>query len=66
MGFELLQHIVVTIAAITAMAVIVRRVAGVVRTPGAEPKCGSCPSAAAHRQPPQEFPLTVVRSTDRR
>ena len=66
MGFELLQHIVVTIVAIAATTVIVRRVAGVVRTPGAEPKCSSCPSAAAHRHPPQRFPLTVVRSADRR
>jgi hypothetical protein len=66
MSFELLQHIAVTIVAIGAAAVIVRRVTGVVRTPGAQPKCDSCPSAAAHRSPRHEAPLTVIRRADRR
>ena len=66
MDFELLQHIVVTIVAIGAAAVIVRRVAGVVRTPGGQSKCSSCPSAGAQGHPQQESPLTLVRSADRR
>ena len=66
MSFELLQHIVVTIVALGAGAVIVRRVTGVVRTPAATPKCSSCPSARAHSQPRQESPLTLIRSADRR
>ena len=66
MGFELLQHILVTIVAIGAVTVIVRRVAGVVRTPGCEPKCSSCPSAAQTKpQPSQAVPLTVIRSANR-
>ena len=65
MGLELLQHIVVTILALGATTVIVRRVAGVVRTSDAQPKCDSCPSAGAHGQPQQQYPLTVVRSSDR-
>ena len=66
MGFELLQDILVTIVAIGATTVIVRRVAGVVRTPGCAPKCSSCPSAARTPQPPQTVPLTVIRSANRR
>ena len=67
MGFELLQDILVTIVAIGATTVIVRRVAGVVRTPGCAPKCSSCPSAARPTpQPPQAVPLTVIRSANRR
>jgi len=66
MTFELLQHVVVTIVALAAAAVIVRRVTGLVRTPGGESKCSSCPSAGAHGHPPQDTPLTLVRSADRR
>ena len=63
---ELIQHIIVTIVAIGAFTVIVRRVAGVVRTPAGQSKCSSCPSAAAHGHRPQESTLTLVRQTDRR
>jgi hypothetical protein len=66
MAFELIQHIIVTIVAIGAVTVIVRRVAGVVRTPAGQSKCSSCPSAAAHGQPQQESTLTLVRHADRR
>ena len=66
MAVELIQHVVVTIVAIGAAAVIFRRVTGVVRLPGGESKCSSCPSAAAHGHPQQKFPLTLVRTADRR
>ena len=66
MTLVLLQHIVVTLVALGAATVIVRRVTGIVSTPGVEPKCASCPSAAAHRRSPQHIPLTVLRSADRR
>ena len=68
MVIELIQHVVVTIVAIGAAAVIFRRVTGVVRLPGGESKCSSCPSAAAHGHPhpQQKFPLTLVRTADRR
>jgi hypothetical protein len=65
MPFELLQHAVVTIVAIGAAILIARRVAGVVRTPGTQPKCSSCPSAKAHSQPPREAPLTLIRNAER-
>ena len=65
---ELLQHIIVTIVAFGAAAVIVRRVAGVVRpTHRASTACANCPSAAAHEAPdsatgsPSVKPLTLVR-----
>lgn len=67
MAFELIQHIIVTIVAIGAVTVIVRRVAGVVRTPAGQSKCSSCPSAAAHGHRQQESStLTLVRPADRR
>ena len=66
MTLDLLQHVAVTIVALGAAAVIVRRVAGVVRAPAGPSKCSSCPSAAAHGHPPQEIPLTLVRGADRR
>lgn len=66
MPFELIQHIVVTLVAIGAATVIVRRVAGVVRTSGPQAKCSSCPSAAAHSRSQQESPLTLLRSAGRR
>ena len=66
MAFELLQHIVVTIVAIGAATMIVKRVAGVVRTPAGQPKCSSCPSPGAHGHSQQESPLTLVRSAARR
>lgn len=66
MDFELLQHIVVTIVAIGAAAVIVRRVAGVVRAPGGQSKCSSCPSAGVQGPARQESPLKLIRSIERR
>jgi hypothetical protein len=67
MVFELIQHVIVTIVAIGALTVIVRRVAGVVRTPTGQSKCSSCPSAAAHGHRKQESStLTLVRHSDRR
>ena len=66
MDFELIQHIVVTVVAIGAATVIVRRVAGVVRAPAGPSKCSSCPSAGAQQGPGQEVsPLTLVRRRDR-
>ena len=46
---ELAQHVVVTLAALSAAAIIVRRVFGAVvsRSPSASP-CASCPSAQKH------------------
>ena len=65
---ELLQHIIVTIVAFGAAAVIVRRVAGVVRpTRRTATPCANCPSAEQHRAPdsatgsPAVKPLTLVR-----
>ena len=65
MDFELLQHIVVTLVAIGAATVIVRRVSGVVRTPAGPSKCSSCPSAGAQAQRQEVSPLTLVRRSDR-
>ena len=65
MTFELLQHVVVTIVALGAATVIVRRVTGIVRTPGGQSKCSSCPSAEAHGQGQQGTPLTLVRNARR-
>lgn len=45
---ELLQHVIVTIVALGAAGVIVRRVFGVVQPAGGNPQCASCPSARAH------------------
>ena len=58
---ELLQHGLVTIVTIGAAAVIVRCVTGVVRAPGAQPKCGSRP--AAPQKPPETSPLTLIRKS---
>lgn len=46
---ELAQHVVVTLAALSAAGIIVRRVFGAVvsRGPSSSP-CASCPSAAKH------------------
>ena len=66
MTFALLQQIVVSLVALGAAAVIVRRVTGIVTASGPEAKCDACPSVGARRQPTQHIPLTVVRSADRR
>jgi hypothetical protein len=66
MTFALLQHIVVSLVALGAAAVIVRRVSGIVTTSGPQPRCDACPSTASRRQPVQHVPLTVIRSANRR
>jgi hypothetical protein len=66
MTFELFQHIIVTIVAVAAAVVILRRVGGVVRTPGGASKCSSCPSAAPKDSRQHAAPLTLVRRPDRR
>ena len=72
---EMLQHVIVTIVALGAVGVIVRRVAGVVQPGSGKAPCASCPSARAQglpdggrRQPacgssitPETKPLTLVR-----
>lgn len=45
---EMLQHVLVTIVAAGAVAVIVRRVAGTFGPSNTAPKCANCPSAEAH------------------
>jgi hypothetical protein len=64
---EILEHVIVTMVAAGAAAVIVRRVAGIVRPrrgAGATP-CDNCPSASEHRPDdaaaPTAKPLTLVR-----
>ena len=65
---ELLQHIIVTLVAFGAAAVIVRRVAGVVRAPRrSSTPCAKCPSASQHQVTDTATasstvkPLTLVR-----
>ena len=66
MTLLLLQHIVVTLVALGAATVIVRRITGVVTASGPQPKCDSCPSVGAQRQTRQSYPLTIIRGADRR
>jgi hypothetical protein len=55
---ELLQHVFVTVVALGAAAVVVRRVAGVVRSPKHQAApCANCPSAA--QQAPHDAAATV-------
>jgi len=66
MGPDFIQHAIVTLAAIGAAWVVVRRVFTVVKPAGGgAPKCASCPSAQAHKpaQPPssETKPLTLIR-----
>jgi len=64
MGPDIVQHALVTLAAIGAAWVVVRRVFTVVKpTGGGAPKCASCPVA---RPPDQQLtseakPLTLIR-----
>jgi hypothetical protein len=65
---ELLQHIIVTLVALTAAAVVFRRVAGVVRSPRRQSTpCANCPSASEHHPEAAAAasstvkPLTLVR-----
>ena len=75
---ELAQHVVVTLAALSAAAIIVRRVFGAIAPGGGSGSpCDSCPSAALHRktlprsgessQEPATKPMILVRrGTDAR
>lgn len=65
---ELLQHVLVTVVAFSAAAVIFRRVTGIVRPSRRESTpCANCPSASRHHTgesvatPPAAKPLTLVR-----
>ena len=66
---EFLQHVIVTVVAFGAAAVIIRRVTGIVRPPrGAKsPACENCPSASQHHADqspaaaPTVKPLTLIR-----
>jgi hypothetical protein len=65
---ELLQHIIVTVVAFGAAAVIVRRVTGIVRAPRRQAtSCANCPSASQHQATDSAAasssakPLTLVR-----
>ena len=61
---EMLQHVLVTMVAFGAVAVIVRRVAGTFGRPrGAAPTCANCPSAkaASPALSAEAKPLTLVR-----
>jgi hypothetical protein len=65
---ELLQHIIVTLVALAAAAVVFRRVAGVVRSPRRQSTpCANCPSASQHQASDTATaasaakPLTLVR-----
>ena len=67
---ELLQHVLVTIAALVAAWVILRRVVSVVRPATGESKCAGCPSAARHAgaqpvAPARAKPLALVNAGPR-
>jgi hypothetical protein len=73
MSVDLLQDAVVTVAALGAGSLVLRRLFGFVR-PAAKPGCASCPSArgdcatpAATEPPssPATHPLILVRRTNR-
>lgn len=59
---EMLQHVIVTLVAAGAVAVIVRRVAGTFgpSQPGASPQCAGCPSAKAHGNTGAQAPAPAV------
>jgi hypothetical protein len=65
MPAELVQHAIVTLAAIGAGWVIVRRVFSFVKPAGgAAPKCASCPAAQGQKAQPlssEAKPLTLIR-----
>jgi hypothetical protein len=64
MSLDIVQHAIVTVAAIGAGWVVVRRVVGVVKPAGgAAPKCSSCPAARPQDQQltSEAKPLTLVR-----
>jgi hypothetical protein len=64
MSLDIVQHAIVTLAAIGAAWVVVRRVVGVVKPAGgAAPKCASCPAARPQdaQLTSEAKPLTLVR-----
>ena len=67
MTADFIQHAIVTLVAVGAAWVVVRRVFTTVVPPagGGAPKCASCPSAQAHKtaQPlsSEPKPLTLIR-----
>ena len=64
MGPDVIQHAIVTLAAIGAAWLVVRRVFTVVKPiGGGAPKCASCPAARPQDQPltSEAKPLTLVR-----
>ena len=65
MGPDIVQHALVTLVAIGAAWVVVRRVFTVVKpTGGGAPKCASCPSAQARKSQTlssEAKPLTLIR-----
>jgi hypothetical protein len=62
---EMLQHVLVTIVAAGAVAVIVRRVAGTFGPSTSSPKCANCPSAEAHGMTTAQAPASnVIRLDD--
>jgi hypothetical protein len=60
---ELVQHVIVTLAALSAAGIVVRRVFGAI-APGSRSAspCDSCPSAARHGKLPQVPAEAVVPS----
>ena len=62
---DLVQHAVVTLAALGAAWVIVRRVFSFVKPAGGgPPKCASCPAAQGQKPEPltsEAKPLTLIR-----
>ncbi len=73
---ELVQHVIVTLVAMAAAGLVVRRLVGVARpAPGAAPACANCPSNAGscHVAPPLDaataapttHPLVLVRPSRR-
>ncbi|HEY6361794.1 MAG TPA: hypothetical protein VIX63_11855 [Vicinamibacterales bacterium] len=64
MDFTFVQHAIVTVAAIGAAWVVIRRVLGVVKSSGGgAPKCSSCPAVRPQDQQltSEAKPLTLVR-----
>jgi hypothetical protein len=62
---EILQHVIVTLAAVVAAAVVGRRVIGVARSP--KPACSNCASAKSACAPAPDTarprPMFLVRSS---
>lgn len=63
---EWLQHLTVTLVALAALVVIVRRVFGFLRPPAKGAACASCPSSkntcapSSAAEPPRSAPTMVI------